>query len=364
MMSFSDNNRLSRAEVGILLYLLLSAFRVCLLPALLADTAGESEFYVVLAGLAVDFAVCAGALAVAHRGGLEAMPWPSALKRALGAVLAVFFLFKMVLHTYEAVQFCEAELFDQAMPLLLAAVFVLTAALLSVKGYTGIARTGLMFMLIIVFLLLFSAFFVEFGGYGYNLWTLLRPRGVGGGLLRSAQWVGDGAVFLLADTRCEHRPKGHILWAVVAAVAVLLTLSWFYLNFIYTYGSAGRYVQIAFLRMLTNGDPEELGAVDWPIMLVWLMSVPLCLATLFHAGLRGARLAVAGMPKAHYVLTAVLVAAVMTAYCLLFRHEDGFDALTQAEALSYVSFGFAALSAALGVAALCRRTEEATHAEE
>lgn len=339
MKYLASYNRLTRAEVGILTFVLLTAFRICLLPAVISEGAGESCVYVILAGMGVDLAVTFVALKVASMGGLANLHIPALAKRIVGGVLALFFFFKVVVHVYEAVNYCVGELFDQATPLLLAVVFVLTAAILASKGFAGVARTGIMFVPVIAFLAVLSVFFAEFGGYGYNLWVLLRPHDVGKGILYSMLWLGDGALFVFADTRAEGAPRKAYRWGLVAFAVALVTMLAFYLNFVYTYGSAGRYVQYAFVRMLTNGDPEELGAVDWPIMLIWLLSVPLYLASLFYAGTEGVRLVATTREHGGFWVHAVSALAVGLCYYFLFADKDGFVRLYQSKALSYALVG-------------------------
>jgi len=351
-MKFLDNyNSLTRAEVGVLLFVLLTAFRVCLLPAMLSEAVGESAVYVLLVGFLLDLVVCGASLRVAALGGLGALRLPTIVKRAVGVLFAFYFFFKVVLRTYEVVAYCAGELFDQASPLLLAVVMLLTAALLASKGFAGVARTGMMYLLVVAFLFVLSIFFASFSGYGYNLWTLLRPHAVGQGVLRQALWIGDGAVFLFADVRTDRPPRRRFSWSAAAFSLALIAMLFFYLNFVYTYGSAGRYVRFAFVRMLTGGDPEELGAVDWPVLLIWLLSVPLHLAANFYAGCEGLRVGVSRREHGGFAYLAAGVLATFAAYYFLFRDKDGFTSLAQSQPLSWVLFGVLALLVGLAVAA-------------
>ena len=354
-MKFLDNyNRLTRAEVGVLLFVLLTTFRICLLPATLSEVAGESAVYVLLAGFAVEAAVAVAALCVAARGGIGALGLPSWVKRGLGVLFALYFFFKVVLRTYEVVEYCAGDLFDHASPLLLAVVLLLTAALLAVKGFAGVARTGMMYLVVVAILFVLSVFFASFNGYLYNLWPLLRPHSVGEGFMRQALWIGDGAVFLFADIATESRAPRRFTWGVVAYAVSLVAMLFFYLNFVYTYGTAARFVRFAFVRMLTGGDPEELGAVDWPVMLIWLLSVPIHLSATFYAGCEGLRVGFSRREHGGSVYLVVGLVVTFVAYLLLFRDKDGFTSLTEAAPLAWVTFGFLALLLALGVVAAVR----------
>lgn len=343
MKTFAHNNQPSRPEVVLLIVVLLAAFRVCLLPALLFERCGESAVYAVLLGFGVDAVVTLSALRVASAGGVSNLDIPAPMRRVVSGLLALLCLFKTVLRTYETVQYCTGELFEQAAPYLLALVLLLTSAVLATRGPVGIARTGLIFVLVSVFLAVLALFFFGFEGYGDNLWGLLRPRGLGDGLLYSMSWVGDGVVLAFADTRGDRRVHGRYGYAWLTMGLLLLGLAAFYVNFVYCYGSAGRYVQFAFIRLLTNGDPEELGAVDWPVSLIWLMAVPLHLSAQFYAGGEGLRVAFSREGRGGHLWSLLALSFAAAAYRLLFADKDGFARVVGSAALSWTMVGFLAV---------------------
>lgn len=348
--SFAPYTQITCAESAVLLFLLLVAFRICLYPAAVFAACAESGFYAALAGVVVDVAVGGVALSVAARGGLRYAPIAKVAKVVIGGLLCALLVFKVAVHTYEAVQFCVNDLFDQALPVMLAVVFVVTAALMANHGFTGVARTALLFVLGGAALFVLGLFFATFSGYGYNLWVLLRPNGVGKGMLHSSLWVGDSAVLLLADMRAETDAGKRARWFAVSAALAVAAIVGFFVNFVYTYGSAGQNVLFAFSRMLTNGDPEELGAVDWPIMLIWLGAVPLHLAMLLSGAAEGLSVALGNrvVRSRWWPITGCAVAAV-AAYCALFGTKDGFDNLVQSRWLGWTLWS---ITAAVGLAAL------------
>ena len=353
MMLLNDYRRMTRAEVGILVYVLLVTFRVCAMPAILSEGAGESCFYVVMAGLGIDGLLTLLCLRVAAMGGLPAVAWPKPVKRILFGLLALLFLFKTTLRVYEVTDYCVNELFDHATPLLLAVVLIVTSALLATKGFVGVARTGLMYAILVAFLAVLSVFYVEFGGYDYNLFALLRPQGVGNGLLRSLVWMGDGLVFLLVDLRSADGVEKRYTWGVLSLLVVIIGMAAFYLNFVYTYGSAGQYVRYAFVRMLTNGDPDALGALDWPVLLIWLSAVPLHLAALFYAAMQSLHLSLTpDKPSVGVLYYTGSAVAVTVAYSLLFGDKDGFMRLIESRAVSYALIAACGLIAIAAVAAV------------
>ena len=329
-------NRMTRAEVAICAFMLLTTFRINRLPSVLAEAAGAGGLWVVLVGIAVDLAVLAASLWTARMGGLGALPLHPIAKRILGGLLGLFCLFKGVFYTQDIVGYCMDNLFNQATVWVLVAVGIVMASLLAVKGFAGIGRTALIFGFLSLALVAVSLVFLEPAGETYNLFALFHPFSFGKGFLKSALWMGDGVLFVFADTRENMRAKRRWLWPVIGTVAAVLSIVLFYIDFLYTYGSAGQYIQYAFARMLVNGAPEVIGAVDWPLMLVWLLMVPPVLGLFFYAACEGAR-QVCGQHK-HKGEGAVIGCAVLAVglYAALFYNKDGALRLVESTAVSTV----------------------------
>ena len=331
------SNKITRAEAAVDLFFALLAFRWCTLPQQLASVAGESLFYAVLAGFALDVVLAALCLGVSRRGGLTALPVRPVLTKALSLAVGAFCLFKVVVYTTEVVMYCTADLFDQAMALPLALLVLVVAALLSTKGFAGVGRTALVCSGVGAVLLVLVFVFTSYSGYGYNLWVLLRPTGVAAAFWRSMPWVGDGLLFLLVDTSSsvhnlrDYRP---VRWGAALAMlicTVVLGLS------VYTFGSAIVDVPYTFARLFVNNIPESLGAVDWPMLLLWLVLALVHLGNLFCAAVAAIGGVRSDGRRTHWpVVVAFALAA--AGYMVLHDNKDALSGLTQSLGLNIFLF--------------------------
>lgn len=321
-------NKLTRAETGLTVLGLLTTFRISLLPSLLAQSVGDSAFWVALLTVLGDSVLTFVALWLAAKGGLRALPIPSAVKRVLTGGLALFCWFKVAVYLFEVADYCRSEMFDNATAWPIALILVLCITLLAAKGFRGVARTGMVCAAVSLLLLVLALFFMSFNGFGYNLYPLLRPQSVGKGWWQSLLWCGDGAVLALADIR-EEKPTfvRRMRWSVLAMVMSVVGVGIFYALFVYTFGSSGRYVRYAFARMLMNSTSGELGALDWPIVMIWLISAILLLSVLMYGGCEGMRHTVGD--ASHGSTWGPVVGALLTfgGYLALGWYKDGLQIL-------------------------------------
>ena len=106
-----------------------------------------------------------------------------------------------------------------------------------------------------------------FDGDVQNLYPLARPEPLSG-MVKAFVWFGDPCVFLLSTKSESKKGKGLVIASYVVSLVVV---TGFYLLFAYTYGAALKDVGAAFSRvLLANRSASEIGALDWPIMTVWL----------------------------------------------------------------------------------------------
>lgn len=268
----SERRQMSGLGGGIAVFLLLVTFKLNVLPSLLAKEGIGAVVWATACATAVDIVIGVLCYAVARKGGISCLPMPEWGKRTVGALCALFCLAKVALYTYEVGSFASTFLYDTANFWVLSVGFVVASAVLAIKGAKGIARTSIVFCFLAGVLAVLTAFFVGQEGDGYHLFSLLRGDGLGMGLLKHGLWMGDGIVLLFADMRTvpvKGRRWLPIGWALGAVASI-----GFALVFVYTFGSAAPYIDHAFARTLMKESPHELGAVDWPIILMWLNAVP------------------------------------------------------------------------------------------
>ena len=135
------------------------------------------------------------------------------------------------------------------------------------KGFTGVARAAILVFWACLILVVFNVFFIGVDGHVRNLFPLARPKPFGG-MMKALVWFGDPSVFLLSTSSKDKKRTGFIIGGYVVS---LLTICGFYLLLIFTYGAALKDVGAAFSRvLLMNKTASEIGALDWPMMTVWL----------------------------------------------------------------------------------------------
>lgn len=322
-------NKMTRYEVAACLFFGMLAYRICLLPSFLASIANESMVYALVIGFVLDSILAYLCLEVARKGGLAALPAPAWARRILAIAVGAVCLLKVAVRVAETVTYCTGELFDEAFALPLAVILLLCVAFLSVRGFRGIGRTALVCSGVAALLLVLTFVFSAYSGYSFNLWVLLRPASVGKAFWSSMLWVGDGIFFLFVDTsdtvHClrDYRPAR---LSLVAAWAVLVV---FCFLMVYTYGSAVADVRYAFSRLFVSRNPESLGAVDWPVLLLWILSALVHMGNLFYASCEGLRFAPAPNGKRGVLPTVLAFFLALGGYLLLAKDKDALTDLSK-----------------------------------
>ena len=103
----------------------------------------------------------------------------------------------------------------------------------------------------------------------------------------------------------------------MGAVAVLT----FFVMFFYTFGPAGEYIDHAFARTLMKESPHELGAVDWPVILMWLNAVPLVVA--YHLNAAAAGLEITVGKGRHQLWATIATASSIGIFAGMFGNKQG-----------------------------------------
>lgn len=279
----SGNDNVSATEVGVLILVLMITFKTCNLPSVLFATSGESGVWSIAIHLILDAMLLVFALYIASKGGIQSKNIPKPLRKCAAFILFLFFLFKFSAFTFEAASSAVSVLFERAqvVPILIAIVMV--SAIMASKGFTGISRTALLFGWLAIFILLFNLFFIGFDGFGFNLYPVFKFNKVPDGILKEAAWFGEPLIFLTTDfsKKTAKKQKGFIIFTFIISA---ITLIGFYLLLIFTYGSLADSVNNAFSRVLTmNKYSNELGAVDWPMIILWLVMAIIHLSCLVCA---------------------------------------------------------------------------------
>lgn len=324
-MNEQAGRKLSGLEGGIAIFVLTVTFKVSILPALLAQEIGTTAVWVLLLSVLADTGISLMCYAVARKGGVQNLPLPRWVKGIVGVVCAIVCIAKTSLYTYEVGSFAVGLLFDTGNYWVLSLAFLAVAGVLAMRGPRGVARTSIVFCALAGVLVVLTTFFVGQEGEGYHLFPLVRADGLGYGLMKQALWMGDGLVFLWVDMRDLSRKSR--VWMPVSWVLSCLAVVGFYLVFFYTFGGSAGYIDHAFARTLMKESPHELGAVDWPIILMWLNAVPVVMGYHLGAAAEGIKQVVSKGKTPLLVGASTLLAGVT--FALLFGDKNGTDHVTK-----------------------------------
>lgn len=272
---------LKAPETGLLVFILMITFKTCNLPSVLFADLKESSVWCILTHCLMDGILLIISLYVASLGGIQSKNIPTPLRKVASAILFFFFLFKLSAAIYEMTTSASSVLFENSLIFPIFALVLIATAIIGSKGFTGIGRLTLIFAWIAVFILVFNIFFLGFDGYAFNLYPVLRPTNYLKGIVKEAIWFGEPLILMTADLSPKFNKKQNGFIAV-AYISAVLALVGFYLLLIFTYGEVAGSVNNAFSRVLTmNRYSNELGAVDWPMIVLWLISGIIHVSCLF-----------------------------------------------------------------------------------
>lgn len=277
----SGKDVLKAPETAVLVFILTLTFKTCNLPSVIFSASGESAIWSILIHTLLDGLLLGVSLYVASKGGIQSKSIPTPVRKVGAFLLFFFFLFKFGAFIYESTDSASKVLFENSLIFPIFAIVLIASAYIGSKGFSGIGRVALVFAWISVFIFIFNLFFVGFDGFAYNLYPVLRFENVPKGILKEAVWFGEPLILMTADLSPKFTKKetGRVILAFVLAVIVLEA---FYLLIIYTYGELSNSITNAFARVLTmNKYANELGAVDWPIIIIWLISAIIHTSCLF-----------------------------------------------------------------------------------
>lgn len=261
----SGSNVLSTMQICLTLIIVTITSKLCLLPSVLAEASEESAFWSVLILAAFDVITAMISIYACRSGGIDAIP--KGIKKTMAALLFATFAFKFCAFTFEISISAADSLFETGATLPLFTLLIVGTVFVGSKGFTGVARAAILVAWACLLLLILNLFFIGVDGNVQNLFPLARPEPING-MIKALVWFGDPCLFLLVSS--NKSKKSNVAFAISYAVSFLV-IGGFYLLLVYTYGSALKDVGVAFSRvLLMNRTSAELGALDWPIMTVWL----------------------------------------------------------------------------------------------
>lgn len=272
-------NSLSAAQYAIVAIILISVFKLSVLPSLTAELAGKDIWMSVSMILLSEIISLAFIVPVSLAGGLDAIRqrYGKFVYSLISVPIIAVLIIKSLVYVSEVNAFSSSYLFYNISTDKVGIVFVIAAAYIATKGFKGIGRAASLALwtlpLILAVGLLFGETEADF--------TRLKPVCVNG-ILPVAESV-DSALFWgfdlspllfcrLKRNRSSSRGKTGeevVVFATVALACAVIAL--IYATYIAVYGGATAISPHAFAALGSfNVVNTEVGSIDWPAVVCWL----------------------------------------------------------------------------------------------
>lgn len=272
-------NSLSAAQYAIVAIILMSVFKLSVLPLLTAQSAGKDIWMSISMILLSEMISLAFIVPVSLSGGLDAIrqKYGKVVYSLISVPIIVVLIIKTLVYVSEVNAFSSSYLFYNISTDKVGIVFVIAAAYIATKGFKGIGRASSLALwtlpLILAVGLLFGETEADF--------TRLKPVCVNGvmpvfeSLDSVLFWGFDLSPLLFCRLkRRESASRGGtceacaVFGAVALACAVIALV---YATYIAAYGGATAISPHAFAALGSfNVVNTEVGSIDWPAVVCWL----------------------------------------------------------------------------------------------
>lgn len=271
-------NKISTKQLYIMIFFIPLVFKMSSLPALFYEGAETTAYVLIGIVTAVEFLQMGLVLFVCAKGGLEKVKERYGRKiYCLVALPMLFIVFmKMLILTQEITTYVCSFLFYNVAEKFITPLILLVTFYLGIKGARAIGR---LFELSIWFLPIIVAFGIFFGKTDLN-GVYLTPlfQAPASDYARTVTkyliFTFDFSPLLFFNVR----PKRVAPVAVCSVCSVLTVVTGFALLYC-AYGNASSHANCAFARLATfNTIISEIGGLDWPSTLLWLVTAVSSLA--------------------------------------------------------------------------------------
>lgn len=281
-----------RGQFSILVFFMPLVFKISTLPSYIAGIVGTDSIFIMVAILGLEFIHLVAILWIIRSGGVRRLEELYGKKRVFFITLPLLFtsLTRLLAYGVKVADYVTYFLFYNVDHFGIKTVLFLAAFYVAIKGLRGIGRLaelGLAFFPLIIFLGL------VFGKTDLNPQYVL-PLGT-----ISAEeffesfssllfWVTDFTPFLfvdIAEPKLEMKRKKPFPYVRVACVLCFVALEAIYFVFFANYGEAAPIIDHVFARLAAfNVVTTQVGSLEWPTIVMWLIFSLLYLALNAYAG--------------------------------------------------------------------------------
>ncbi len=289
--------KIRREQVALIIFFIPMVFKLSVLPSQLAKTSLTDASIAIALLLLTEFAHLAVILGIIHLGGVKKLTEIIGKKRTflLLSPLLMVYLAKLVIFGEEAVNYVSFFLFYNVKHWGVKAVVFMTAFYLATKGAKCFGRIAELCIYFVPVILLFGLLFGKVSAtpeYALPLFSKgFLP--ILDGYQRYLFWAFDFSAliffefddteYLLKKPHTKHRRFPYVLISCISCFVVIVAI---YVFFFMNYGNAAPLIDHAFARLATfNVVSTQVGSIEWPSVILWLVTSILLLAIkLFACG--------------------------------------------------------------------------------
>ncbi len=284
------NNKIRREQIALIIFFIPMVFKLSVLPSQLAKTSLTDATLSIALLLLTEFLHLALILLVIHLGGVKKLTEIIGKKPAffLLSPLVLVYLAKMVIFGEEAVNYVAFFLFYNVKHWGVKAIVFMTAFYLATKGAKCFGRVAELCIYIVPVILLFGLLFGKLSAtpeYALPLFSKgFSP--IFEGYQQYLFWAFDfspliffefdDTEYLLKKPHTKHRRFPYILLSIAGCFVAIVGI---YVFFFMNYGEATPLIDHAFARLATfNVVSTQVGSIEWPSVILWLVTSILLLA--------------------------------------------------------------------------------------
>ncbi len=281
-----------RGQFSILVFFMPLIFKISTLPSYIAGRAGTDSIFLMATVLGLEFIHLIVILRIINAGGVRRLEELYGKKRVFFITLPLLFtcLARLLAYGVKVADYVTYFLFYNVDHFGIKTVLFLAVFYVAIKGLRGIGRLaelGLAFFPLIIFL------GVVFGKTDLNLQYVLPLGTISAeefmGCFSSLLfWVTDFTPFLfvdIAEPTLEMKKKKPFPYVSVACLLCLVALEAIYVVFFSNYGEAAPIIDHVFARLAAfNVVTTQVGSLEWPTIVMWLIFSLLYLSLNAYAG--------------------------------------------------------------------------------
>ncbi len=281
---------IGRRQLALLVFFIPVVFKISMLPSLLADAAGNDALFAVGFLILFEAAHLGIIVATLHFGGVKAIRdrWGNLPALLISLPLMSVFILKAAVFGMEIVNYVTLFLFYNTVNFAVSVVLILVFFYVAIGGPRTFGRLCELSLLFLPFIAFLGALF---GKLDLHFEYVLPLFSKGAEPVFSAIdghlfWAFDFSplIFFNLSQSSEQKKKKLPVILMGITVAIFMIIAFFVLFFA-NYGNAASVVDNAFARLAAfNVVSTQIGSIEWPSVVMWLMSAILCVALKCYAG--------------------------------------------------------------------------------